>query len=134
MTDILAHIPAYKRQEVEARKAATRPGDIEERAARALPPRGFRRALEAPSRPGRLALIAEIKKASPSKGLIREDFDPAKLARAYQAGGAACLSVLTGAPSFQGSEAHLKAAHMAKYREIVKDMVVGIKIQVLKPA
>jgi indole-3-glycerol phosphate synthase len=111
--DVLSRIAAYKRQEVIGRQAVTRPADLAERVRAATPPRGFRGALISAHNPGKLALIAEIKKASPSKGLIRTDFDPAAIAAAYQVGGAACLSVLTDTPSFQGHNDNLVVARRA---------------------
>ncbi|QQP91951.1 indole-3-glycerol phosphate synthase TrpC [Skermanella sp. TT6] len=113
MSDVLTRICADKRAHVAARRAERSFAEIDRAAMKAGPPRGFTASLRRKLAGGDYGLIAEIKRASPSKGLIRQDFNPAELAHAYQAGGAACLSVLTDIPYFQGQDSFLVEARAA---------------------
>jgi indole-3-glycerol phosphate synthase len=132
MTDILAEIIEVKRQEVAALRSRVSLATLEQEARAASSPRRFANALARAVQEGRYGLIAECKKASPSHGLIRPDYDPARIASAYQAGGATCLSVLTDTPWFQGEIAHLRAARATASLPVLRKDFMIDPLQVIE--
>ena len=123
--DILKKILARKQEEINERRQTVSLAELYERAERSSPPRGFLKAMQEKIQQGEAAVIAEVKKASPSKGVLREDFQPVEIAQSYEQGGAACLSVLTDADFFQGSEIYLQRARAACLLPVIrKDFIV----------
>lgn len=130
--DILKRILARKEEEIDARSAAVSMAELHDQAAAADPVRGFVAAMERKIAAGQAAVIAEIKKASPSKGVLREDFDPTAIAQSYAQGGAACLSVLTDHDFFQGSEAYLQQARAACALPVIRKEFIVDSYQVVE--
>ena len=133
MSDVLTRICADKRAHIARRKSEVPLATLAALAGEQSPPRGFARTLERSVTATGAGLIAEIKKASPSKGLIREDFDPASLALAYEVGGAACLSVLTDAPYFQGEDSHLEEARSEVNLPVLRKDFMLDPYQIVEP-